>query len=238
MSNSIVEYKPSLLGYLLTMLAMLLFGFLSLILMPMLISLTKTALHRCAKCLNEVKDSSYFGFSSMDDKLLAIQLGSFGIILTRKLLLYMVLVVTAMLTIYVFILVEEAHIHEAGKYCTILFRKLNPGCFIVPITGITWVSYLKDCGFDAFASNPRKSIMTFERNYWMKGISWDGYVVRVNLNDDDPMSMAFHSASLLIKMDKDDRDGVHGPDLGLSLSEHVLTIFSEEVGSFHRGDHI
>ena len=78
----------------------------------------------------------------------------------------------------------------------------------------------------------------FERHYFMKGVSWDGYVVRVNLNDDDPMSMAFHSASLLIKMDEDDREGVHGPDIGLSLSEHVLTIFSEEVGSFHRGDHI
>ena len=97
------------------MLAMLLFGFLSLILMPLLVSLTKTALHRCAKCLNEVKDNSYFGFSSMDDKLLAIQIGSFGVILTRKLLLYMVLVLTAMLSIYVFILVEEHHIHEAGK---------------------------------------------------------------------------------------------------------------------------
>ena len=71
-SNSIVEYRPSLLGYLLTMLAMLIFGFLSLILMPLLASLTKTAIHRCAKCLNEVKDNSYFGFSSMEDKLMAI----------------------------------------------------------------------------------------------------------------------------------------------------------------------
>ena len=71
-SNSIVEYRPSLLGYLLTMLAMLIFGILSLVLMPILVSLTKTAIHRCAKCLNEVKDSSYFGFASMEDKLVAL----------------------------------------------------------------------------------------------------------------------------------------------------------------------
>ena len=115
MSNSIVEYKPSLLGYLLTLLAMLIFGFLALMLMPFLVSLTKTAIHRCAKCLNEVKDSSYFGFSSMDDKLMAVQVGSFGVILTRKLLLYMVLVLSAMLSIYVFILVEEKHMHDGGK---------------------------------------------------------------------------------------------------------------------------
>ena len=67
-SLSIVEYKPSLLGYLLTILSMLIFGILSLLLMPFLISLTKTAIHRCAKCLNEVKDNSYFGLSSLDDK--------------------------------------------------------------------------------------------------------------------------------------------------------------------------
>ena len=66
-SNSIVEYQPSLLGYMLTLLAMLVFGLLSLILMPFLVSLSKTALHRCAKCLNQVQDNSYFGYSSMDD---------------------------------------------------------------------------------------------------------------------------------------------------------------------------
>lgn len=67
-SLSIVEYQPSLLGYLLVLLAMLVFGFMSLILLPLLVSLTKQAIHRCAKCLNEVKSNSYFGYSSMDDK--------------------------------------------------------------------------------------------------------------------------------------------------------------------------
>ena len=118
------------------------------------------------------------------------------------------------------------------------FRKLILDSCLVPITGITWAGYLKECGYNAFATNPRKTIMTFERKYFMRGISWDGYVVRVNLNDDDPMSMAYHSASLLVKMDTDDRDGVHGPDIGLSISEHTLTFFTEEIGSLHRGDHI
>lgn len=67
-SYSIVEYKTSLLGYLVAILSILIFGFLSIILMPFLVSLTKSALHRCAKCLNEVKSNSYFGFSSLEDK--------------------------------------------------------------------------------------------------------------------------------------------------------------------------
>ena len=67
-SYSIVEYKTSLLGYLVAILSILVFGFLSIILMPFLVSLTKSAIHRCAKCLNEVKSNSYFGFSSLEDK--------------------------------------------------------------------------------------------------------------------------------------------------------------------------
>ena len=52
--------------------------------------------------------------------------------------------------------------------------------------------------------DPRKSYRLFEMNYfgrmvWSAGIGWDGYVVRVNLNDDDPMSMAYHSTYLLYK---------------------------------------
>jgi len=65
---SIVEYRPSLLGYLLACLAILIFGMLALILLPFLVSLTKISMHRCAKCLNEVKENSYFGLSSMEDK--------------------------------------------------------------------------------------------------------------------------------------------------------------------------
>ena len=67
-SYSIVEYRTSFLGYLVAVFSILIFGFLSIILMPFLVSLTKQAIHRCAKCLNEVKSNSYFGFSSLEDK--------------------------------------------------------------------------------------------------------------------------------------------------------------------------
>jgi hypothetical protein len=95
---------------------MLIFGILSLVLLPVLVSLTKSAIHRCAKCLNEVKTNSYFGFSSMEDKLVTLQIGKLGIILTRRLLLYTALIVTAMLAIYTFVWIESSHNHEIGKY--------------------------------------------------------------------------------------------------------------------------
>ena len=99
-----------------TILAMLVFGILSLVLLPLLVSLTKTSIHRCAKCLNEVKTNSYFGFNSLEDKLVTLQVGKFGVILTRRLLLYLAIVVTAMLGIYAFVWTETHHDHDIGKY--------------------------------------------------------------------------------------------------------------------------
>mmetsp|Transcript_4101 Transcript_4101/g.5035 ORF Transcript_4101/g.5035 Transcript_4101/m.5035 type:complete len:195 (-) Transcript_4101:336-920(-) len=193
-----------MLGYLLTMIAMLLFGFLSLILMPFLVSLTKTAIHRCAKCLNEVQDNSYFGFSSLDDKLFTWTVGSFGVILTRRTILYFVMVITGVLSIYVFILVEDANHHQFHN------------------SGITWQGYLRTCGYEQFKASPQKAKREFNSHFFRRGVTWDGYVVRVNFNEDNPLSFNYHSANLLIKMDYDDREGAHGPDIGLSISEHMV----------------
>ena len=106
------------------------------------------------------------------------------------------------------------------------------------MTSITWNQYRRDVGYDTFSQNPRFAYLNFQQNYFMNGVSWDGYIVRVNLNEDDPLHMAFNSASIEIKMEQDDRQGFHGPDIGLSLPEHVLVKYSEVIGSFHRGDHI
>ena len=43
-------------------------------------------------------------------------MGKFGIIFTRRQLLYLVMVLAAMMAIYLFVLVEESHNHEIGKH--------------------------------------------------------------------------------------------------------------------------
>jgi len=78
----------------------------------------------------------------------------------------------------------------------------------------------------------------FERNFYGKGISWDGYIVRINVNDDDPMTMVYHSGDILIKMDLDDREGMHGADIGLSLSDKTMTLYADELSNLKRGDHV
>ena len=144
-------------GYLVAILSILVFGFMSIILMPFLISLTKQALHRCAKCLNEVKSNSYFGFSSLEDKvitclfnilqLVSFEIGSFGILLTRRYLLYIVMTLTCGMAIYLFLLNEAEHSHEMGKS---LILKNN----VARMTNLQWNDFRRDSGYYAYLASP------------------------------------------------------------------------------------
>lgn len=199
------------------MLAILVFGILSLVLLPLLVSVTKQAIHRCAKCLNEVKTNTYFGFNSMEDKVMTFSVGKVGIIVTRKMMMYAIMVTTAMLAIYAFLLVETSHNHEIGK----LFCFINID--IAPISGITWAAFSAEVGHSAWLKSRKTAERTFVNKYMNRGVEWDGYVVRVILAEDElaPQSM-FHAATVLVKMNTNDQEGVNGADLGLSLSEESL----------------
>ena len=59
------------------------------------------------------------------------------------------------------------------------------------------------------------------------------------MSDEDSLNFAYHSSSIMIKMDEPDQEGGHhGADLGLSLSERVLTSHKDEIDSLHRGDRV
>lgn len=146
-SFSIVEYQASIIGYLIAVLSIMIFGFFSIILMPFLVSLTKQAIHRCAKCLNEVKSDSYFGFSSLEDKLLTLSVGQMGIILTRRYLLYIVVTLTCGLAIYLFLLNENSHNHEIRNLCFV-------NNILGPINlNLKWDEYRKECGYLGYTAN-------------------------------------------------------------------------------------
>ena len=85
------------------------------------------------------------------------------------------MVMFAGLGIYMFILAEEN---------AMLNRSTS---------NITWDKYRNDCGHEAFNKNPRNAFRNFEFNYFGKGMGWDGYVIRVDLNEQDPNRMDFHS---------------------------------------------
>lgn len=118
--DSLVDYKTNILGYVLALILLLGLGWLSFCVLPLVLSLTKSAVHRCPKCLNVVKNNSFLGFNSMEDKVISFNIGSFGVALSRKYLLYIVLTIIASILLYLIMSTGFEH-----KYT-------------VPISGITW----------------------------------------------------------------------------------------------------
>jgi len=78
----------------------------------------------------------------------------------------------------------------------------------------------------------------FEMYHFGKQISWEGYVIRVNLNEDDPLSMRYHSVQIMVKMEPEDHKNEHGPDIGLTFSELNLERNSEAIEILKIGDKI
>ena len=106
------------------------------------------------------------------------------------------------------------------------------------MTNLQWNDFRRDCGYYAYVASPQKATEKFERGYYYKGVSWDGYIIRVSLNEEDNINFAYHSSSIMLKMEPGDQDSSSGADLGLSLSERVLTEYKDVIDSLHRGDHI
>ena len=69
-------------------------------------------------------------------------------------------------------------------------------------------------------------------------MQWEGYVVRVILSDDDTAFQSHHAATILVKMNESDQEGVNGADLGLSISEQSLAMLQDNLNELHTGDHI
>jgi hypothetical protein len=50
--------------------------------------------------------------------------------------------------------------------------------------------------------------------------------------------MSQHAATVLIKMDENDQEGVNGADLGLSVSENSFQYLQDNLNRLHTGDKV
>jgi len=83
--RSMLEESTPIYTWLLCLAVYLFLGLYSFVLMPCIIGLLRDQIHRCPKCHNEIKEDSIF--SSLDDNLVSFNLGSFGVLITRRVLL-------------------------------------------------------------------------------------------------------------------------------------------------------
>lgn len=104
----------------------LVLGIFALVFLPFAVFLTRNKVLRCPRCLNKVRVSTLQSLSSgkMSDEVWAFNVGSFGVILTRKYLIYILLVVLTVLGIF-FILRSGILEYDESK----------------PISGLTWEQF-------------------------------------------------------------------------------------------------
>jgi hypothetical protein len=57
------------------------------------------------------------------------------------------------------------------------------------VSDLTWADYRATCGYEKLEEDPQNAFRAFEFHHFGRYVGWEGYVVRVNLRDDDPMSL-------------------------------------------------
>ena len=87
-------------------------------------------------------------------------MGKLGIVLTRRYLLYIVVTIVVGFCLYLFILNESGHDHEASNILNLVISHIGP------ISDLTWSDFVKDCGFKSYQSNPHGAIAKFDRKYY------------------------------------------------------------------------
>lgn len=69
----------------------------------------------------------------------------------------------------------------------------------------------------------------FNQKYKGKAVSWDGYIMKISMNEENSINFAYHSADIILKMFPDDIEGSHNADIGISFSEKLLTKMKNEI---------
>ncbi len=221
--TSTVEYNNTVLGYLICALLILSLGLFGAIISAFVFPLCRSANHRCPKCYNLIVSNMFLGLPTMQDQVIALNVGSFAVILTRKLLL--IFAVTSGAAIVLF-LVARHRIMEA---------QFAPQVSVA-VTSIQWDEYRKNCGLQAFLSEPQKAVNTFMRDYRFEVVGWSGYIANIIVNANNHEHGEDHTCIILVKMQPDDYN--HTISLALALSKRVYERHKLELSQAHNGDRL
>ena len=148
-----VEHEISWMGIIFSIILLLIFKIYGIICLVILLRFTQNTTHSCPNCLNKIGIYTVFDVLSLQDKVFTIQLGSFGLIITKK---HIFNLITGIIIIILFI----------SFISSISFTK--------KILKETWADYLSICSGGGSLCNTK---------FLYQEISWSGYVIRVNFND-------------------------------------------------------
>ena len=198
-----IEHDVSYLGIVLSIMALLFLKIYGIILTVVIIRFTQNTTHSCPNCLNKIGVYTIFDALSMQDKVFSLKFSSFGLVITKKHIFSLVLG-------FIFIILIIAFISSLS--------------FTRQILKETWSDYQKICSENKALCNTK---------FLYQEISWIGYVIRVNFNDN------FFSRSrvfFLVKMDENVQNDK--TDLVIEVTDRVYNKYKIDILNITRGDEI
>ena len=221
--HSILEEYTPFYAYIICFIAYLVLGLYSLVILPCILGIFRDQKHRCPKCHNEIKEDSIF--SCLDDNIISFNIGTFGVLVTRRTLIQALLGISllGLATLAWDVVIEGPSWYLDGK-------DANPD--------ITWADFVKDCG-NAYSNNINSINKQFASKYKNEVVEWEGRVLRVDgdhedqdedpvlqINGDKDHYQTHNSAEIMIRMDPPLKGGVfYSSDYDLLLvmdSEHFM----------------
>ena len=198
-----IEHEVSWMGIVLGVILLLFFKIYGIICLVVLLRFTQNTTHSCPNCLNKIGIYTIFDALSLQDKVFTIQLASFGLVITKK---------------HIFSLIM-------GLIFIILFVSfISSVSFTKQILKETWGDYLQICSGGQALCNAK---------FLYQEISWIGYVIRVNFNDN------FFSRTrvfFLVKMDENVESDK--TDLVIEVTDQIYNKYKIDIMNITRGDEI
>ena len=198
-----IEHEVSWLGIVLCIMMILFFKIIGIILSVVIIRFTQNTTHSCPNCLNKISVYTIFDALSLQDKVFSIKFSSFGIVITKK------------------------HIFSIflGLVFLILFIILiSSVSFTKQILKESWSDYVKICAGGETICNAK---------FLYQEISWNGYVIRVNFNDN---FFSRNRVYFLVKMDENTESDK--TDLVIEVTDRVYNKYKIDILNITRGDEI
>ena len=198
-----IEQEVSWIGIVLSVLFLILLKLYGIILIIIIIKLTQNTTHSCPNCLNKIGIYTVFDALSLKDKVFTFQFSNFGIIITKK--------------------------HLFG---ILSFFALGIIFYII-ISSITFTKHILKESWNDFNSICRQGETICNTKFLYQEISWTGYVIRVNFNDN------FFSrvrVFFLVKMNQDVNNDQ--TDLILEVTDKIYNRYKIDIMNITRGDEI
>ena len=198
-----IDQEVSWIGIVLSILVLIFFKLYGILFLIIIIKLTQNTIHSCPNCLNKVGVYTVFDALSLQDKVFTIQFSNFGMIITKK--------------------------HLFGILSFIIFGII----FYYIISSITFTKTILKENWNEFNQICSQGQSICNSKFLYQEISWTGYVIRVNFNDN------FFSrvrVFFLVKMNEDLTSDK--TDLILEVTDKVYNKYKIDIMNITRGDEI